>query len=306
MISEYVLGDTVTDYLALVTAQLIPYDRGERLRLVFSDSSGKIEGIVWDAAAGIYSQIRDAEVVKVRGVITSYREKLQFKVEKIRSAKDDEYDIADLMRVVPGGIEKQQELFDEIAATVEDTFLAELLRLFRNDPEIFEGFLKAPAGKRFHHDYVGGLAHHSLSMAMLAAKACEHYPDLNRDLLIVGAVLHDIGKIDELSGGLKMDYTDQGRLIGHIALGDRVVTDLISSVPDFPENLEQKLRHLIASHHGEYLYGSPVLPQTREALVLTYIDKIDSGLNVFDRMQAKTDGDWSEWVNLWERYLYFG
>lgn len=306
MISDIVLGDTITDFFVLASAQLIPYDKGERLRLEFSDASGKIEGVVWDAAAGVYSEIKEADVVKVKGVITSYRDKLQLKVDKVRPAREDEYDIAALVPIVPGGIEKQRELYDQIASTVEEPFLAELLRQLRNDADLFERYLKSPAGKRFHHDYVGGLAQHSLSMAALAAKFCEHYPVLNRDLTVCGAVFHDIGKVEELRSGFKMEYTDQGYLVGHIILGDEILASLISGIPDFPEKLEQKLRHLIASHHGEREFGSPVVPQIREAWVLHYIDKLDSGLNVFDRIEAKTEGDWSDWVKLWERFLYFG
>jgi 3'-5' exoribonuclease len=306
MISDLVLGDSITDFFVLASAQLIPYDRGERLRLELSDCSGRIEGVVWDAAAGVYNEIKDSDVVKVKGTVSSYRDRLQIKVERIRSAKEDEYDIGALMPVVPGGIEEQRELFDEVASTVTEPFLSELLRLFRSDSELFERFLNSPAGKKFHHNYIGGLAQHSLSMAALAIKVCERYPELDRDLVVCGAVFHDIGKIEELSSGFKMDYTSQGRLVGHIILGDEVLTSIISQIPDFPEMLEQKLRHLIASHHGEKEFGSPVVPVIREAWALHHIDKIDSGLNVFDRVEAKTDDGWSDWVRLWDRYLFFG
>jgi len=306
MISDFAIGDTITDFFVLASCSLRQYDKGEMLSLEFSDSSGRIAGVVWDAAAGVYNEIKEADVVKVKGVVSSYRDRLQLKIDKMRPAKEGEYDLAALIPVVPGGIDKQRELFDEIVSSVEEPFLTELLRLLRNDSELFESFLNAPAGKRFHHNYVGGLAQHSLSMAALAAKICEHYSVLNRDLIICGAIFHDIGKIEELRGGLKMDYTDQGYLVGHIILGDEILTSLISQIPDFPEKLEQKLRHLIASHHGEREFGSPVVPEIREAWVLHHIDKMDSGLNVFERIEAKTDGDWSDWVNLWGRFLYFG
>lgn len=306
MITEMVLGDSITDFFVLESCILKQYDKGEMLTIELSDSSGRVAGVVWEAAAGIYNAIKDSDVVKVKGLVSSYRDKFQIKVEKIRPAEDGEYDIAKLVPVVPGGIERQRQLFDEILTTIENPFLLELLRLMRNDSELFESFLSSPAGKRFHHDYVGGLAQHSLSMAILADKVCGHYPHLDRDLIVCGAILHDIGKTEELTAGCKMDYTDAGRLIGHITLGDEIVTDLISRVPDFPEKLELKIRHLVASHHGERQFGSPIVPQTREAWVLHIVDKIDSGLNVFDDREAKSDSDWSGWVNLWERYLYFG
>ena len=306
MISDFVQGDNITGFFALVTAQVIPYDRGERLRLEFSDASGRIEGILWEDATAVYNEISDAEVVKVRGLVSSYRDKAQLKVEKIRPAREGEYDIADLLKVVEGGIEKQRELFDKLAAGLTDDFLTALVRLLRNDAELFESYMSAPAGKRFHHDYIGGLAQHSLSIALLVDKVCAHYPVLDRDLLICGAVFHDVGKTFELTSGVKLDYTDEGRLVGHIALGDQIVVEYISQIPDFPEKLEYKLRHLIASHHGEKQYGSPVVPMTREAYVLHLLDRIDSGLNVFEDYDQKREGDWGEYVNLWERYLYFG
>jgi len=306
MISDFVQGDSITGFFVLAAAQVIPYDRGERLRLEFSDSSGKIEGIIWEDAALVYNQIKDAEVVKVRGLVSSFRDKAQLKVEKMRPAKDGEYDLSELLKVVDGGIERQVEIFDEIAVTIENEFLSELLRLLRNDAELFDKYTAAPAGKRFHHDYIGGLAQHSHSIASLADKICKHYPLLDRDLLICGAIFHDIGKTYELTSGVKLDYTDEGRLVGHITLGDQIVVDYISEIPDFPEKLENKLRHLIASHHGERQYGSPIVPLTREAYALHLLDRIDSGLNVFDHYDQKRDGDWGGYVNLWERYLYFG
>jgi 3'-5' exoribonuclease len=129
---------------------------------------------------------------------------------------------------------------------------------------------------------------------------------LDRDLVVSGAILHDIGKVQELASGTRLEYTDKGKLIGHITLGDRIVADIIATIPDFPEKLENKLRHMIVSHHGERQYGSPVVPMTREAYVLHFVDKIDSGLNVFSHHEANSVDDWSNYVNLWERFLYFG
>ena len=230
------IGDTITGFFVLASVQLIPYDKGERLRLEFADSSGRIEGIVWDSAAVIYNQIKDAEVVKVLGVVSSYRDRMQFKIEKIRPAEKGEYDLTDLIPVVEGGIEKQRELFESIASTITNPFLVELIRIFKNDKELFGRYINSPAGKRWHHAYVGGLIQHSVSVAGVADRICSHYPELNRDLLICGALLHDVGKVYELSSGLKFDYTDEGRLIGHISIGDEIVASLISQIPDSQRN----------------------------------------------------------------------
>ncbi len=306
MISDFVQGDTVTEFFALASVQLRQYDQGEMLRLEFTDASGRIDGIAWDNASNTYSRIKNADIVKVQALVSTYRDKLQLKVNRIREAEDGEYDIEKLLRVVDGGLDRQREFFDTIFATISDEYLSELLRKIRHDDDLFGKYLRAPAGKRFHHDYIGGLAEHSLSMANLASRCCEHYPELNRDLTVCGAILHDIGKVQELAGGTRLEYTDKGKLIGHITLGDRIVADIIATIPDFPEKLETKLRHLMLSHHGERQFGSPVVPMTREAYVLHYVDRLDSGLNVFSHYESNHVDDWSNYVNLWERFLYFG
>lgn len=306
MIKDFALGDTVTDFFVLAGAELKQYDGGEMLKMTLQDASGRIDAVLWEEAGNALAEIDGADVVKIQGQVGTYRNKPQFRVMRIRPAKEDEYDLADLLPVVEGGIDRLRDEFDSIAATVEDEFLLEFLRLFRADAELFESYVNSPAGKRFHHDYIGGLAEHSISMATLGDIICRHYPKLNRDLLICGALFHDIGKIRELERGVRLDYTDEGRLVGHITLGDQIVRELVSKIPDFPESYELKLRHLVASHHGEFEFGSPVLPQIREAWVLHHIDKIDSGLNVFENYDKKRSENWSDFVNLWKRYLYFG
>lgn len=306
MIRDFAMGEEITAFFVLESIKIAPYDKGERLDVILSDASGRIEGVVWDKVHELYAELKETEVVKVRAFVSSFRDKPQLKVDKIRAASDGEYDISDLLKVVPGGVEKQIELFDQIVSTVSDPFLSDLLHRFRADKDLFEPYSASPAGKRFHHAYVGGLIQHSVSMAMLASKACENYPELDRDFVVCAALFHDVGKIFELSHGIRKGYTDPGYLIGHIILGDQTVTGLISQIPEFPEKLEDKLRHALLSHHGAREKGSPVVPQTREAFILNLIDEIDAGLNVFQKYQEKTDGDWSEWINLWGRYLYFG
>ena len=306
MIKDFVQGDTVTEFLAVASASVKHFDQGQMLRLELSDASGKIEAVVWDDAVNIHESIAGADVVKVKGLVTTYREKPQLKVQLIRPAEEDEYELDKLLRVSKRGIEALIEDFDAVLTTIQDEFLGELMRKIRNDTEFFDGYVHAPAGKRFHHDYIGGLAEHSISMAWLADKCCEHYPQIDRDLVVCGALLHDVGKVLELTSGFKMDYTDEGRLIGHITLGDQVINGYVAEIPDFPEKTEFKLRHLVASHHGERQYGASVEPQTREAWLLHLVDRIDSGLNVFDHYDEKRTEEWSDYVNLWARFLYFG
>ena len=179
-----------------------------------------------------------------------------------------------------------------------------MLVLFQNDTDTFEQFLTKPAGKRFHHDYYTGLAEHSLSMVSLADLVCQNYPDLDRDLLVCGALFHDIGKIHEFAGEVVYDYSDAGRLIGHITMGDHYIADLIKQIEDFPNDLALKLRHLILSHHGTGEHGAPITPKTREAFVLHNIDEIDSKLDAIDKIAEKTSDKWSEFIRPLETFLY--
>ena len=306
MIEDFSQGDMITGFFVLASHELKQFDGGEMLKMVLQDASGRIDAVAWEEAGSKFIEIDGVEVVKVRGQVGAYRNKPQLRVMKIRAAQDDEYEVAELLPTVDGGVDRMHGEFDSVVDLVEDEFIRELLRLFRADSDLFDAYIHSPAGKRFHHDYIGGLAEHSISMARLGNIICSHYPELDRDLLICGALFHDIGKVRELMRGVKLNYTDEGRLIGHITLGDQIITELISKIPDFPEKYELKIRHLIASHHGEFEYGSPVLPQIREAWVLHHIDKIDSGLNVFHDYDRKRSDDWSDFVNLWKRYLYFG
>ncbi len=306
MIKDFQPGDSQTQFFVLNRANVIPFEGGERLSLELSDASGSIEGVVWENVNETYEQIRESDVVKAQGLISTYRGKLQIKVQRIRPAEATEFDLLDLLPVVACGFDALIEKFDAVTGTITDLFLTELLRKVRSSPELFDAYIKSPAGKKFHHDYLGGLAEHSLSMAELAAKVCEHYAFLNRDLILTGAILHDIGKTRELGRGAKLDYTDEGRLVGHVTLGDEIIRELISQIPDFPDKIEMKLRHLVLSHHGELEYGASTLPQTREAMVLHLVDRIDSGMNVFADSESKRSGEGGEFVRLWNRYLYFG
>jgi len=192
---------------------------------------------------------------------------------------------------------------------IETACLKNLLHLFFNDETIAALFKKAPAAKGFHHVYIGGLLEHTLSVIRLLDKINNHYQGINRDLLITGGILHDIGKIYEYSYDSIFDYSDQGRLIGHIVIGIEMLDKKIAAIEDFPEKLAMELRHLILSHHGTQEFGSPKRPKTLEALIVHFIDDLDAKVNAFQEFIAESrddDAAWTPFHKLFERFIYKG
>jgi 3'-5' exoribonuclease len=198
---------------------------------------------------------------------------------------------------------------ESFAAAVATPALRELLRSFLADGE-FAGLLKrAPAAKGFHHVYIGGLLEHTLSVVRVLDRLRGHYKGLNHDLVITGGILHDIGKIHEYSYDGLIDYTDEGRLIGHIVMGVEMVNRRIADLPDFPAQLAMELRHILLSHHGVLEFGSPKRPKTLEALLVHYVDDLDAKINAMQTFVAGSgneDSDWTPYHRLLERYLYKG
>ena len=196
----------------------------------------------------------------------------------------------------------------QILKKVEDLYLKTLLDKFLSDRSFLSKFKDSPAAKNFHHGYVGGLLEHTLSVCKLAVSIAEQYPQLNRDMLITGAFLHDIGKIKEFKYRISIDYTDEGRLLGHLVLGVGMVEEKISGIRGFPTETALRLKHLILSHHGEYDFGSPKRPKFIEAFVLHSIDDIDAKVKGLGRIMERDskDGNWTDFNRLFERYLLKG
>ena len=192
--------------------------------------------------------------------------------------------------------------------TIASPDLKSLMDAFWSDAQFVEMFKQAPAAKKMHHAYVGGLLEHTLSMALLADKVAGHYGGVDRDLLLVGAVLHDVGKVRELSYHHNIDYTDEGRLLSHIVIGIQMVEDKIRSLNGFPSELATMVKHLIVSHHGARDFGSPEPPKTIEAVLLNYVDEIDSRVNAIREFMAiEAQGEtWTPYHRLLERQFYIG
>ncbi|RME27101.1 MAG: HD domain-containing protein, partial [Candidatus Zixiibacteriota bacterium] len=190
---------------------------------------------------------------------------------------------------------------------IENTYIRSLAESFWADETFMESFLKAPAAKLWHHAYIGGLSEHSANVAELARRVALGYDFLDTDLLTFGGLFHDAGKVATYTSDMVFDFTDEGRLIGHICLADQWVCQRAAGIESFPEPLLVKLRHLILAHQGELQYASPVVPQIPEAFVLYYCDEIDSKMGAIKRIRDRKDGHgWSDWVNMLGRFLYFG
>jgi 3'-5' exoribonuclease len=194
-------------------------------------------------------------------------------------------------------------------ASVANPHLRQLLELFLADTEFFAAYRVAPAAKGMHHVYLGGLLEHSLAVVALVNQVVPLYPALNRDLLVVGALLHDIGKTREMSYARSFDYTDEGKLIGHITIGLEMITLKVASIPGFPPELAMLVKHLILSHHGQYEYGSPKRPKTLEATVLNYLDDMDAkinGITTHINKDSGAAGNWTAYHRLYDRYFFTG
>ena len=278
------------------------------LTLVLLDKSGEISGRVWEQAEKFLPECQAGQVVAVEGQVQAYKGVLQLKVGTVRLLVEGAVDLGDFLPCTSGDIPAMAAELKGLSKTVADPDLNKLLQAFIKDEEFFAAFCKAPAAKAMHHAYLGGLLEHTLSLTRLAAAVAKLYPQLDRSLLLAGAILHDVGKVTEFTFTvLPFDYSDEGRLVGHLVMGVEMIQARVAKLRDFPAPLAMRLKHLLLSHHGRYEYGSPSLPMLREAFVLNFIDDLDAKMNYFDRLGAQVRGSgyqWSEYQRNLERFLY--
>lgn len=305
MIKDYSLNDSITDFLVIRKKEVKEYSDKQFLSLEFGDSSGRIAGVWWEPERFAIDDLEEGMVVKVRGNIQAYRGKSQLRVAQMRLAKDDEYNLADMLPHSKLSLDELKKKVLGLSEKVENGHIKRLMESFWDDRPFFETYLKAAAGKLWHHAYIGGLAEHSVNVAEICISMAKRYDFINRDLLIFGGLFHDLGKISQYKISSFIDYTDEGRLIGHISWADHEIATRAENIDDFPPRLLMKIRHLILAHHGQIEYASPVVPQIPEAFILYYADEIDSKMGAIDRIREKSSSGWSEYVNLLNRHLYF-
>jgi 3'-5' exoribonuclease len=246
------------------------------LRLELGDRSGTIEARLWENADQACTAFERDDIVKVQGRVENYRSKTQLAVDRIRRAEPSEFDLADYFPHTDEDVEQLYARLLAHAATLANPWLRQLVATIIQDPEIVPRLKRAPAAKAMHHAFLGGLLEHVVSLCDLCPLVAAHYKELDGDLLLAGAILHDIGKLDELSCERSIQYTTEGQLLGHIVLELEMVTKKMDGIDGFPADLKLLVKHLLISHHGEYEFGSPKLPSFREALVLHHLDNLDS------------------------------
>ncbi|MBZ5540865.1 MAG: HD domain-containing protein [Acidobacteriia bacterium] len=273
------------------------------LRMELGDRTGTIEARMWDRFEAAASQIARDDIIHVKGRVEIYKNKPQLALESFRRASPEEVNLADYLPHTEADVEKLYAEMVQTAEGLRDAWLRKLVVKIVTDPAIAPRLKRAPAAKMMHHAYLGGLLEHVVSLCGLARAVAGHYPELNLDLILTGVLLHDVGKLDELSYERAISYTAEGQLLGHIVMEVESVGRAMDSIEGFPPPLKTVVQHLLISHHGEYAFGSPKLPMIREALVLHFLDDLDSKMAAMRAALALNSGDpqWSEWSGALQR-----
>jgi len=275
------------------------------LHLELGDRSGTIAAKMWEGFEDVTATFERDDVVKVQGRVKLYKNRNEISIEKIRPARSEEYDWADLMPHTKADVEQLYARLREFVAAVQNPWLAKLLVSIVEDPQIIPRLKRAPAAKTMHHAYIGGLLEHIISLCGLCRAVLAHYKEVDADLVLTGAILHDIGKIHELSYDRSLGYTTEGELLGHILLEYEIVTKRMDAIEGFPPALKTIVQHLLLSHHGRLEFGSPRVPMFPEAVLLHYLDDLDSKLGAASATLERSggEGDWSEWNSALGRKL---
>ena len=307
-VAELCEGQQVRDIFLVARKNLAETKAGKPyLALTLMDRSGEIEARIWDNAASFDAHAQVGNFVVAQGVAKSFRDQLQLGVVFLEQVDKEAVALADFMPASKRDKTVMQNELAAVIASVQDEGLHKLLE------KIFSGktldlFSTAPAAKKMHHAYIGGLLEHTLSVTALAEGLASHYPELDRDVFLAGALLHDLAKIREFSfSSLPFDYTDQGRLLGHLVLGVQMVQEAAVGIEELSQEMLDQVCHLILSHHGRHDFGAPVLPMTQEALLLHHVDDIDAKMNYTDQLREKMSEpghQWSDYQRPLERFLY--
>ncbi len=300
-------GMRVSDIYLCKMRQILTTKTGkEYASVVLQDKTGSIDAKIWDLASPGIEDFDVLDYVRVDGDVTSFNRNLQLNIKRVRIAASGDYLPSDYLPMSKYDIKLMYKNLCNKIDEVKNSHLQILLKsIFIEDREFAKSFCLSSAAKSVHHSFVGGLIEHSLSVANLCEYYCGKYPILNRDLLISAALLHDIGKTEELSSFPENDYTDSGQLLGHIVIGLDIISEKIRAIEDFPTNLSQELRHCIVAHHGELEYGSPKKPALIEALALNLADNTDAKMQTFTEIleSAKANTDWLGYNRLFESNL---
>ena len=300
-------GLNVRGTFALKAKKLLSFREapGCFLAVTLGDRTGEVEGRLWEGAEEAGARLKAGDIVTVEALAVEYNRLVQLRIDSIVKENGQ----IDPARFIPfaKGLEKVKEKFHQLINSLTDPPLKSLFSLLFSEQNFYESFCLAPAAKQYHHALMGGLLLHSVSVAAAADGIAGNYPQANRDLLVAGAILHDIGKVQEYCCRGAVEQTDEGRLLGHIVSGALFLDRYIEKVPGFPGELRLKLLHILISHHGRYEWQSPKRPKFLEAALLHQLDMLDTQVDMFSRAAASRedkDSPWTGWVKGLDRYIY--
>ncbi len=305
-IADLKVDEMVVEHYLCKKKQTLKSRSGKNyLSLLLQDKTGTINAKVWDLNNNIQS-FEENDFIKIEGVVLSYQNELQLNVKKIRRSLEGEFEPMDYIPATDKNIEQLYKQILDLIASIKNKYIKELLEnIYIKNNELVSVFKKHSAAKTMHHNYMGGLLEHSLSICQICDFLSSHYEYVDRDLLIASALLHDIGKIFELSPFPDNDYTDDGQLLGHIVIGTELVTKESNKIEGFPHQLQSLIKHSILSHHGEYEFGSPKRPKTIEAFILHCADELDAKIKIFEEniLSDNTNGNWVGYHKMLARNL---
>jgi 3'-5' exoribonuclease len=281
----------ITSNFVVVSKQIKPKKSGEPyLALTLGDRSGQLDAKMWDNVEEVLNAFEQDDFLKIKGLVNKYKNRFQLTIHKVRKLGETEIEFADYLPKTTKNIDDLWQTLTDFVASFQSPHLKSLVQAFMFDPEIAAAYRNAPAAKTLHHAYIGGLLDHVVSLFRSCDLISRNYSQVNRDLLLTGVFLHDIGKIHELAYNRSFSYTTRGQLLGHMIIELEMLQAKLALFPAFPIELKTLLEHLIISHHGEYEFGSPKLPMFPEALLLHYMDDLDSKMEAM-RAQFEREAD---------------
>jgi 3'-5' exoribonuclease len=296
------------DFFLLVEKELCQKKSGENyLRLVLGDGERQVKAVMWENFSELIPSLKTGAVVKIQGIVRNFKNEIQVNVQRIREATAGEPQSEEFLPRSRFDVNELLLSLEGLIDTIHSPYLRNLLASFYRDEETRKKICQAPAGRKLHHNTVGGLLEHTVTVTRLCEQMCLLYPELKRDLLIAAALLHDIGKLVELDASC-FDYSDEGRLLGHLFLGGRMVLEHSGKIQPENEFEKMELLHAMLAHHGTHEWGSPIVPMTLEAIALHYADNLDAKIAGFKNWSeinpdpARTY--WSKYWSFMERYIY--
>jgi 3'-5' exoribonuclease len=314
-INEFGHQEPVDQVFLASAKQLRPNRNGHLyLQVELSDRSGSISARMWNADDADYRAFDDGDFVRVEGTAQVYQGAMQLIATSVCKARPEEVEYDDFACLTPADIDRMANRCTQLLRGMKDPALLNLAECFLSDDELMRRFTKTPAGVKNHHAYPGGLLEHVLNLMEVVVRVVDRYPAVNADLLLMGAFLHDLGKVEELTCDKGFAYTDCGQLLGHTVLAVSMLDDKIRQAEQLsgdpmPEETKLRLKHMIVSHHGEYQFGAPKLPMTLEAIALHHLDNLDAKLHSFEQLMrddANLDSSWTQYHQNLSRKLFKG